>query len=70
MYILDIMLIICLNIGDSVQIENLLLVPALPDSTIYELERRNAELAALLQQESQTSQQQSQHITQLVSFIP
>ncbi|XP_042228146.1 golgin subfamily A member 2-like isoform X2 [Homarus americanus] len=39
--------------------------PALSDSTISELERRNAELAAFLQQESQTSQQQAQYITQI-----
>ncbi|XP_068208134.1 golgin subfamily A member 2-like [Palaemon carinicauda] len=33
--------------------------------TITELERRNSELAALLQQERQTSQQQAQHIDQM-----
>ncbi|XP_045623020.2 golgin subfamily A member 2 isoform X2 [Procambarus clarkii] len=39
--------------------------PALPNMTISELERRNAELAALLQNESQTSMQQAQYTFQL-----
>ncbi|XP_071524635.1 golgin subfamily A member 2-like [Panulirus ornatus] len=44
-------------------------VSALPDPAISELERRNAELAALLQRESQTSQQRAQYITQLNTNI-
>lgn len=36
---------------------------------MLELERRNSELAALLQQESQTSQQQSQYIGEMVRFL-
>ncbi|XP_053651622.2 golgin subfamily A member 2 isoform X2 [Cherax quadricarinatus] len=39
--------------------------PGLPDLTISELERRNAELAALLQKECENSQQQTQHTIQL-----
>ncbi|XP_037776329.1 golgin subfamily A member 2-like [Penaeus monodon] len=39
------------------------------NNTVLELERRNSELAALLQQESQTSQQQSQYIGEMKAHV-